>query len=65
MHQPMDLTGKVNASSDLASVDLRSDRAEELSAFSPVLATPAVVVTSAGAFAVGYVAGAAVGEATG
>jgi hypothetical protein len=58
MHQPMDLTDKVNSSSELVNLDLRSDRAEELSASSPVLATP-VAAFVAGA-AAGYAAAQAV-----
>jgi hypothetical protein len=57
MYQPMDLTDKVNASTELANLDLRSDHTEELSASSPVLATPVA------AFAAGAAAGYAVAQA--
>jgi hypothetical protein len=58
MHQPMDLTDKVNASNELANLDLRSERTEELIAATPVLATP-VAAFVAGA-AAGYAAAQAV-----
>jgi hypothetical protein len=57
MHHPMDLTDKVNASGELANLDLHSDRSEELIASTPVLATPVA------AFVAGAAAGYAVAQA--
>ncbi|WP_367321862.1 hypothetical protein [Streptomyces sp. HUAS ZL42] len=47
------LTERVNASSELAEFQLRSDRARQMGELAPVLATPAAAVAFAAGVAVG------------